>query len=63
MVSKRYLNRLDLTEYQMEPRNNLFADAAGEFRSKEVGEDTDIASSAQEEGLGSVQKNQEDSGG
>ena len=62
MVSKRYLNRLDLTEYQMVRKSNLFANAAGEFRSKEVGEDTDIASSAQE-GLGSVQKNKEDSGG
>ena len=59
MVSKRYLNRLDLTEYQMEPRSNLFADAAGELRSKELGEDTDVA----QEGLSSVQKDKEDSGG
>ena len=61
MVSKRYLNTLDLTEYQMEPRSNLFAEsAAGEqLRSKEVGEDMDIASSAQE----GLQSDKEDSGG
>ena len=60
MVSKRYLNTLDLTEYQMEPRSNLFADAAGEFKSKEVGEDTDIAGA--QEGLGSFQNDKGVSG-
>lgn len=39
VVSKRYLSTLDLSEYQVEPKSNLFADV-GEVGKKKVGEDT-----------------------
>ena len=45
VVSKRYLNTLDLSEYQMEPRSNLFphADEAGKSEVSGADEDTNFA--------------------
>ena len=45
MVSKRYLSSLDLSEYQMEPKSNVFADAGvvGQSEISGDGEDTNIA--------------------
>ena len=54
------MSTLDLSQYQMEPKSNLFADA-GEVGKREVGADMDIAGA--QEGLSSFENDRRGSEG